>query len=203
MHAVVFDIDGTLLQSAAVDDALYKDAVRSILGDPKIRPALSDYDYVSDSGILSQIFSDNSIREVVELEAAIKSRFVQLLSNHISEQGPFQEIPGARDFLKRIDDSSNHAVAIATGGWRASALLKLETAGFGDFDVPIATSDDARDRQEIMRIALSQLDGTFSSVTYYGDGPWDRDASQQLGWSFVAVGSALDGLRSYASLDDD
>lgn len=203
MHAVVFDIDGTLLRSAAVDDALYKDAVRSVLGDAKIRPALSDYDYVSDSGILSQIFSDNSISEVIEHEAAIKSRFVQLLSKHISEHGPFQEIPGARAFLKRFDDSSEHAVAIATGGWRASALLKLETAGFGDFDVPIATSDDARDRQEIMRIALSQLGDSFSSVTYYGDGPWDRDASRQLGWNFVAVGSALGGLESYAGINSE
>jgi hypothetical protein len=98
VNAIIFDIDGTLLRSAAVDDALYKSAVRSVLGDAKIRPALSDYDYVSDSGILSQIFSDNSISEVMQPEGAIKSRFVQLLSNHISEQGPFQEIPGARDF---------------------------------------------------------------------------------------------------------
>ncbi len=202
MHAVIFDIDGTLLQSAAVDDALYQSAVRAVIADAKIRPAISDYDYVSDSGILSQIFSDNSIDEVIEPEAAIKSHFVQLLSDHISEQGPFQEVPGARDYLKHFDDSAEHAVAIATGGWRASALLKLAAAGFGDFDLPIATSDDARDRQEIMRIALSQLGDSFSSVTYYGDGPWDRDASLQLGWNFVAVGSELGGLESYSSIED-
>jgi FMN phosphatase YigB (HAD superfamily) len=202
IHAVIFDIDGTLLQSAAVDDALYQSAVRSVLGDAMIRPNLLDYDYVSDSGILSQIFSDNSVAEVIEPEAQIKSCFVRLLSDHIAAQGPFKEIPGARDFLKRFDDSSEHAVGIATGGWRASALLKLETAGFGDFDVPIATSDDARDRQEIMRIALSQLGDSFSSVTYYGDGPWDRDASRQLGWNFVAVGSGLGGIESYASIEE-
>lgn len=202
MHAVVFDIDGTLLRSAAVDDALYKAAVRSVLSDAHIRPSLTDYDYVSDSGILSQIFSDNSVSEYIELEAAVKSRFVESLNAHILQQGPFPEIPGARDFLKRFDDSSDHAVAIATGGWRASALLKLETAGFGVFDVPIVTSDDAYDRKEIMRIALSQLGVSFSSVTYYGDGPWDRDASHQLGWNFVAVGSALCGIESYRGLDD-
>ena len=202
MHAVIFDIDGTLLQSAAIDDAFYQSAVRSVLGDAIIRPDLSDYDYVSDSGILSQIFSDNSVSEVIEPEAEIKSCFVQLLSDHIAEQGPFKEVPGARDFLKRFDDSSEHAVGIATGGWRASALLKLKTAGFGDFDVPIATSDDARDRQEIMRIALSQLGDSFSSVTYYGDGPWDRDASRQLGWNFVAVGSGLGGIESYPGIEE-
>ncbi|MGI9357628.1 MAG: hypothetical protein ACR2PF_21035, partial [Rhizobiaceae bacterium] len=63
-------------------------------------------------------------------------------------------------------------------------------------------SDDAYDRKEIMRTALSRLGGSFDSVTYYGDGPWDRDASHQLGWSFVAVGSALGGLESYYGLGD-
>ena len=65
------------------------------------------------------------------------------------------------------------------------------------FDFPLATSDDAFDRAEIMRIALSSLGTTFDSVSYYGDGPWDRDACDKLGWNFVAVGSALGGLTSY------
>jgi len=202
VHAVVFDIDGTLLQSAAVDDALYKNAVRSVLCDARIRPCLTDYDYVSDSGILSQILADNSVSDDPELAAAVKSRFVESLKAHISAHGPFPEIPGARDILRKFGDSSNHAVAMATGGWRESAVLKLDTAGFSEFGYPIATSDDAYDRKEIMRIALSHIGNSFSSVTYYGDGPWDRDASLELGWNFVAVGPALGGLESYDDLVD-
>ncbi len=202
MHAVVFDIDGTLLQSAAVDDVLYKNAVRSVLRDARFRPSLSDYDYVSDSGILSQILADNSVSSDPELVSSIKSNFVEFLTAHISEHGPFPEIPGARNILRRFGESSNHSVAIATGGWHASALLKLDTAGFGEFGFPIATSDDAYDRKEIMRIALSRIGGSFRSVTYYGDGAWDRDAANELGWNFVAVGSALGGLESYDVLDD-
>ncbi|MDH3614542.1 MAG: HAD family hydrolase [Gammaproteobacteria bacterium] len=202
MHAVVFDIDGTLLRSASVDDDLYKDAVSCVLGDVQIRPSLTDYDYVSDSGILSQILADNSISDDPKLVWAIKSHFVESLRSHISANGPFPEIPGARNILRMLDRSSNHSVAIATGGWHASALLKLETAGLSEFDFPIATSDDAFDRVEIMRIALSRLGSTFESITYYGDGPWDRDASYELGWNFIAVGPALDGLDSYAVLDD-
>lgn len=200
MKAVIFDIDGTLLQSAAVDEDLYKDAVRSVLQDAHIRPAFSDYDYVSDSGILSQIFLDNSVARDLGHETAIKSRFVELLGNHISASGPFLEIPGAKAFLTQLDGSSEHAVGIATGGWRASALLKLESSGFGHFDLPIATSDDAHDRKEIMQVALAQLGDSFSSITYYGDGSWDRDASLQLGWNFVAVGPGLGGLESYPDL---
>lgn len=202
MHATVFDIDGTLLQSAGVDDDLYKDAVRSVIRGALIRPSLSDYDYVSDSGILAQILTDNSVPNNPERVSMIKSKFMDLLRTHILEHGPFPEIPGAKNVLKKFNESPDHAVAIATGGWRQPALLKLKTAGFSELGCPIATADDAYDRKEIMSIALSQLGGSFSSVTYFGDGPWDRDATSRLGWNFVAVGSALDGLESYHDLDD-
>ena len=53
MHAVIFDIDGTLLHSAAVDDALYREAVRRVLGEVQLRPSLHAYDYVTDTGAVS------------------------------------------------------------------------------------------------------------------------------------------------------
>jgi phosphoglycolate phosphatase-like HAD superfamily hydrolase len=202
MHAVVFDIDGTLLQSAGVDDDLYKEAVRAVISDAFIRPSLSDYDYVSDSGILSQIMTDNSIPNNPAQVFMIKSTFMGLLRAHIAEHGPFPVFPGAKHALEKFTDSPDHAVAIATGGWRESALLKLDTAGFGDFVCPMATADDAFDRAEIMSIAVSQLGSSFSTITYFGDGPWDRDATSRLGWNFVAVGSALGGLESYHDLRD-
>lgn len=201
MHAAVFDIDGTLLQSAGEDDDMYRDAVRSLYPDVYIRPALSDYDHVSDTGILSQIFTDNSIREDSDIIASIKSTFIELLTQHIATHGPFAEVPGAKEMLSRLMRSPNHVVAIATGGWRESALLKLDTGGFGGFGCPIATSDDAQDRKDIMKIALAQLGSSFSSITYYGDGIWDRDATYALGWNFVPVGPALGGLESYVNQD--
>jgi len=202
MHAAVFDIDGTLLQSAGEDDDMYKDAVRSMYPDVYIRPELSDYDLVSDTGILSQIFTDNSIREDSNSVSSIKSTFIELLTQHIAAHGPFVEIPGAKNMLSRLMRSSNHVVAIATGGWRESALLKLDTSGFSELGCPVATSDDAPDRKDIMKIALAPLGKSFSSITYYGDGTWDRDATEALGWNFVPVGPALGGLEPYVDLDD-
>lgn len=104
--------------------------------------------------------------------------------------------------LARLMRSPDHVVAIATGGWRQSALLKLDTGGFGEIGCPIATSDDAPDRTDIMKIALAQLGSSFSSITYYGDGTWDRDATYALGWDFVPVGPVLNGLESYIDLDE-
>ena len=200
MHAVVFDIDGTLLQSAAVDDALYRDAVTQVLGEVQLRPTLHDYDFITDAGVLSQILADNSLPTEHDLLHRIKSHFVDSLRRHVDDNGPFVEIPGASDLLISLRESTTHAVAIATGGWRESAELKLQSAGFEYADLPLASANDHHERTGIMEIALSQLGARFESVTYYGDGPWDRDACRTLGWEFVAVGPELGGIEHYRSV---
>jgi FMN phosphatase YigB (HAD superfamily) len=197
VHAIIFDIDGTLLHSAAVDDALFREAVKAVFGRVRLRPSLHDYDFVTDTGVLSQIMTDNNIPAKRDYEHEIKAHFVDLLRAHVESNGPFIEIPGASDLLSSLRESASHAVAIATGGWRESAELKLESAGFDYSDFPLATSNDHHERTGIMEIALRQLGTNFESVTYYGDGPWDREACAALGWRFVPVGSELGGIDSF------
>ncbi len=200
MNAVIFDIDGTLVQSAEVDDELYRQSITSVLGHVQFRPGLSDYDFVTDSGILSQLLGDNGLSDIPDPTSAIQTHFVEALERHISANGPFVEVPGARKLLGALRNSRDHRVAIATGGWRVSAELKLESAGFDTKGIAIATSDAEYDRSRIMLSALSRLGTNFESVTYYGDGPWDRDACTTLGWQFVPVGPALNGLDSFSAI---
>ena len=161
MHAVIFDIDGTLLQSAAVDDALYRQAVAEVLGDVRLRATLHDYEHVTDTGILSSIFTDNELERDVRRENAVRARFVELLDAHIAVHGPFREIPGAADLLHALQASPRHAVAMATGGWRQSAELKLRSAHIEYANVPLFTADDDSARTGIMKLALAGLGGAL------------------------------------------
>ncbi len=194
-HAVLFDIDGTLLQSAAVDDALYRQAVRAVLGDVRLRATLHDYEAVTDSGVLAEILRDNRIAG--DPLDDVRSVFVTLLQQHVEANGPFIEVSGASRFLQTLEQSRKHAIALATGGWRESAMLKLDSAGLSWDRFPLATSNDHHERTSIMQIALARLGDAFETVTYYGDGPWDRDACAVLGWNFVPVGAELGGLETY------
>lgn len=92
-------------------------------------------------------------------------------------------------------------VAIATGCWRQSALLKLESAGFDIDGVPLVTSDEFPARIDIMRGALQSTGSDCAPVTYFGDAEWDRRACLELGWNFVAVGPALGGITSYTGFE--
>ena len=201
MHAVVLDIDGTLLESDRVDGALYIAAIRRIIGPAYIRKNWAAYKHVTDAGILHEVMTDNGVPKSTHAIEAIKRVFVESLACHVTKNGAFPEIPGAKRFVASLYSAQDRAFAYATGGWADSALLKLRTAGFPIQGVPLSSSDDSFDRREIMANALDKLGNHFESVTYYGDGAWDRQAANDLGWTFVPVGIELGGITQYASND--
>jgi len=199
MKAIIFDIDGTLLESMSVDTQLYFSAVREVLGPVRVRE-LSDYEHVTDGGILAQVFEDNGHAHDPSVADSIKSIFVEGIRTHIERVGSFPAIDGAVQFFERVRTAGDVRVAIATGGWRESALLKLNSAGFNIDGVPLATSNDAHSRVEIMQSALRQAGDSFASVTYFGDASWDQRACRELGWDLVAVGPDLGGIESYVGV---
>ncbi len=200
MRAVILDIDGTLLESAEDDDRLYRESVVAALGPVRLRADLGDYSRVTDTGILEQIAADNGIRFDAGMLTEVRQVFLERMREHIDRTGPFEAVPGAVDFLGRLRASPLVSVAIATGGWRATARLKLDSAGLAVGHLPLASSDDATARADIMRIALDSLDGAFETITYVGDGAWDRSASAELGWHFQPVGAGIGGIASYDEL---
>ncbi|PCF94936.1 hypothetical protein CPA45_15085 [Vreelandella nigrificans] len=36
----------------------------------------------------------------------------------------------------------------------------------------------------------------YDSITYFGDGPWDQEASKTLGYNFVSVGNRINSPQS-------
>ena len=115
MIAIIFDIDGTLLESNEVDDQLYFAAIRTVLGPVKTRDG-GAYTHVTDSGILEEVFLDNGLEQSNSFIMKVKTTFFEMLSSYIMLQGPFPEIPGARQFVKALLQDESVAVAYATGG---------------------------------------------------------------------------------------
>lgn len=200
MHAHIFDIDGTLIDSNHVDGELFIKAVRLHVSDCTVRHDWGDYTHVTDSGILEELLRDNSTDHTPELASAVRTSFVKLMEDHLSNHGPFPVIAGSRVFLDSLRRTPNAAVAYATGGWRETAQLKLEAAGFPTSGIPLASGSDHHDRIEIMRLAVDRLGGEFESVTYYGDAPWDRVCADGLNWNFMGVGARINGINDYTHL---
>ena len=196
VHAVIFDIDGTLVDSNDVDGRCYKEALIEELGPVQFREDWSRYPHVTDQGCLIDVLKDNEIVYSPSHVERVKDRFFAKIRAHAREQG-FHAMEGAVDFFQTLRNSPSFRLALATGAWRKSALIKLASASIEHAGVPLFASDDHHSRVEVMRLAHDALGNGLDGVTYYGDAPWDGLAVAALGWHFEAVGSSLNGLKSY------
>jgi len=188
---LIFDVDGTLVDSTGTDDTLYKAAIRSVLGDVSLRGAWSEYEHVTDAGLFREICSDNGL-VVTELAPRMRQRFGELMTVQLATPGRCNPLPGAVEVWNRVRIDRRFRVGIATGGWGHTARMKLDSAGFNRDGVVLACSDDSHERTRIMEHCHASL-GSAGTPVYFGDGEWDLAAASRLGWRFVGVGKRLEG----------
>ena len=195
MHLVVFDIDGTLVDSYGFDAELYTDAVRRVLG-INIDTDWARYTNATDSGILDQVIEETGVEGDREtIQERVQCEFTRLTDAYIKQNARgFKEIPGARAFIEHLEQIEDVALAIATGGWESTAKLKLRAIGLDPHQFALATASDAISRTEIIGIAAYRsLRGIKAArKTYFGDGLWDKRASEALGYEFIGVGNRVD-----------
>jgi phosphoglycolate phosphatase-like HAD superfamily hydrolase len=190
MYHVMFDIDGTLVESYDFDAECFSEAVKEVTG-IDIDTNWSRYKNVTDSGILNEFFEENQIIDTTTVSADIKKIFLIKIEERIAIE-TIKEISGASAFLSKLQTFDNVVISFATGGWYESAVLKLESAGIDYSGIPIASSNDHHSRIEIMKIAEKLVIGDGNvPFTYFGDGSWDLKACEELGVNFVLVGSKL------------
>jgi len=114
----------------------------------------------------------------------------------------FAPISGAAALIPALQSAGWHA-AIATGGWRASAMLKLRAGGLESENLAMACANDAESREDIVRLAWQGAErraGTsFERVVSVGDAVWDVRTARSLGLPFVGIGTAEGAARLRAA----
>jgi phosphoglycolate phosphatase-like HAD superfamily hydrolase len=196
MHLIMFDLDGTLVDSNMVDSQCYLQALVDVFGFDidTIDRDWGNYPHITDAGILQTLCQVELGREPTPTESgAYQHRFLELLVLAYRKY-PLQSIDGARAILDKLSIDSNYAIAIATGAWKQTAEYKLQQAGLDSLISPMACSDDAQARVEIMKCAYQRSiefyqRSQFTTVTYIGDGVWDGIASNHLGYHFIGIGT--------------
>jgi beta-phosphoglucomutase-like phosphatase (HAD superfamily) len=205
IHLVMFDVDGTLVDSNGFDGRLYAQAVREVL-DVIVDETWASYANVTDSGILEQILRLREFgRPLDELRSTVKRRFVELTRDYLERHpGDVSEVAGAQAIIETLRALPGVRVAVATGGWTETALLKLRHVGVNVQAVAIATACDGLERTQIMRLAAQRaMPGVIpSKATYFGDGAWDKRASAELGYRFIAIGRSVENDLCFDDFSD-
>jgi phosphoglycolate phosphatase-like HAD superfamily hydrolase len=202
MRLAVFDVDGTLTDTKAVDYECFLRAVADQLGVDRARLDLSEAPHVTDSAIAEWLSHKHRGRDLSEDEGVrLIDSFVGLLRAELARTAArFAPVAGAPGLFAELR-VAGWEVAVATGGWAPSAHLKLTASGLAEAGLVMATASDASTRVEILRLALGRARerarGDYCRIVSVGDGVWDVRAAAELGWAFVGVGrgAAAGALR--------
>ena len=189
---LIFDVDGTLVQSYPIHSACFIAALHEVLGPVTFRDDLAAYPVETDAGLLAQIAADNGFDP--EAAAAVKPRFLARLEARLAQDpGACPEVPGATTLISRLSTDDDVRLGVATGGWPEAVGLKLANAGF---DLPpgaLFTGADGKTRAAILAACLAGCGDPANPTVYVGDGEWDAATAADLGWGFIGVGPRLEG----------
>lgn len=196
MKLVIFDIDGTLTQTSAIDELCFRAAYAEMLDFHDISSALEACPHISDTGITRFIYQTHKERAPHDHEeAAICARVVTLLHEH-QRHNPahFAEVSGAVTMLERLAEKNDWVIAVATGCWRASAEMKLRAANIALHEKPAGFAEDGPSREAIVSAAIARAQQAynrtrFDKIVSVGDGVWDVKTAANLGLSFVGIGA--------------
>lgn len=193
----IFDIDGTLCDTSAVDEECYRQAAAAVLEVPTTQVDWSCAPHWTDSGIARWLWERWCGRAPNPEEVdRFRGEFLRRLeTERLANVHRFQSIRAAPQFLDALG-RLGVLLGIATGGWRLSAELKLTAAGLGT-DLLYATADDAEARTDIFSLAWSRATAhsQATSTVLIGDGIWDVATARHLGWRFLGVGTGARALR--------
>jgi phosphoglycolate phosphatase-like HAD superfamily hydrolase len=202
MRLVIFDVDGTLTQTMKADEECFVRSLAEVCGFGDVDTDWSRYKHATDSGVFHEIYESRTGRSPSPSEISrFRQHFAGLLAQVLSEAA-FAAVAGAPLLLSLVADSAEYRIALATGAWRDSARLKMTSAGLCYDDYPAASSDDALDRESIIRLSMQRAAeryGRVGSTVYVGDGVWDARACRSVGIPFIGI--ATDGRAARLSAE--
>jgi phosphoglycolate phosphatase-like HAD superfamily hydrolase len=191
---LLFDLDGTLVDTSADDARLFGAALDEVAGQHVPLQPWAQYTEITASSIAREAMAPVLGRRVRDGEVYMAHQAQRRLWEKAYEAGQLnlRPIPGAVELFREAQTRAGYVAAIATGGWGPSALIKLHAAGFPLEDLVIATSDDAETRSgilgtaEILAAAARGCFG-FSGRVVIGDAIWDARGANAIQGGFVGV----------------
>ncbi len=201
--AVLFDIDGTLIDSGGAGARSWKLAFDDLYGIP------ADIGMFSDAGMTDPEVGRLTFAHVIGHEptsaelARVMAKRLEHLRHTIAESEGYRVLDGVAELLPRLT-AEGYLLGLTTGGVEAAAHIKLERGGLNHFFSFGGYGSDSTDRTQLTRRAIERggqvLGGSLDPrrALVVGDTPLDVSAAQAAGAVAVAVATGhfdLEQLR--------
>ncbi|HEU5212628.1 MAG TPA: HAD-IA family hydrolase [Gaiellaceae bacterium] len=192
-ETVLFDLDGTLIDSGAAILASFHHATQTVLGrryeDDVIMASVGGH------GIHRQMAAFDEDR-VDDLVAAYRAHNMELYRD-------IRLFPGIEPVLARLRDSGRR-LGIVTVKSRVTVDLTFELLPLGDYFDVVVNGDDVAEHKPhpaALLLALDEYGAPAETAAYVGDSPFDLQAARAAGVG--AIGVAWGGIHGRDRLEPE
>jgi pyrophosphatase PpaX len=188
---VLFDLDGTIVDSGWMILASFRHATQTVLGrripDEVLMASVG-------SGHLVEQMADFDRDKAEELAHAYREFYAPLHSE-------LKAFPGMLELL-RILDREGRKLGVVSAKRTDIVHLAFEALGFGDLMDVVVGSDEAprgKPHPDQILVALERLDAEPDETAYVGDAPFDVAAAKAAGAH--AIGVTWGGIHTRARME--
>ena len=199
MKLVLFDIDGTLLNTGAFGVKSLEKAAENITG-KKPKYDLTKFIGMSDKHNFAYMYScaAGKAPSAKQLEA-VKEEYLSLLPSELAalkKNKKYKAASGVEKFIKTLLSFPDVKLALATGNVEEAAKIKLAPAGLDKYFVTGGFGWDGAERTELLKAAVKRASKTFKhkftsdEVYVIGDTHLDVVAAKENGYHSAVVKEA-------------
>jgi len=179
-ETVLFDLDGTLIDSGGLILASFRHATRTVLG--RVIPDEELMANVGGFGIDAQMraFDEERAGELVRVYR----------EHNMAIYRQVEAFAGIEALLERLHGEGRR-LGVVTVKSRSTVDVTFDVLPIGRFFDTVVTAEDSERHKpdpEALLLALERLGAGPSSAAYVGDSPFDVQAAKAAGMLSVAVG---------------
>jgi phosphoglycolate phosphatase len=208
IHAVLFDIDGTILVTGGAGGVAWQRAFEELHG---VEANVAEH---TDAGMTDPEIAAIVFREVIGGEGSPEERsraiaaYLEHLPDAVAESEGYRVMPGIEELLDRLIDAGL-LLGLVTGNIEAAAHIKLSRGRLNRFFSFGGYGSDSADRTEVTKAALRRgelvsggtlQDGACIAV---GDTPRDVKAGHGAGIKVVGVATGSYTVDQLKQADAD
>lgn len=181
IRAVLFDIDGTLLESNEAHAHAWVEALHGHGHDVPYDTVRSKIGMGGDK-LLAEVASIDNESELGKAVTSVRGEILK--AQYLADLGPFH---GARMLVDMLRSRGLRCIAVSSATADDIADL-LRAAGVADLMDDIVSADDADDPElDLVRIALDRLGVESDEAVMLGDTPYDIEAAHKCGVGTIAL----------------
>ncbi|MFN8187760.1 MAG: HAD-IA family hydrolase [Gaiellales bacterium] len=179
-ETVLFDLDGTLIDSGSLILASFRHATQTVLGRR-----------IPDQALMANVGGHGIHAQMREFDAERVDELVEVYRDHnLASYHEVRAFPGIREALARLR-AQDRRLGIVTAKGSATVALTIQLLPFlGELDTVVSGDDTARHKPhpDGLLLALERLGTDAGSAAYVGDSPFDIGAAKAARMTAVAAG---------------